>query len=1175
MSDFFSQFAATQANDLFERERPYERNFIERLFAPIQAPQEALLTFTLETGDGFQIQDIWKAVSQGARYFNPLSNERPQDVDEVRQMFFGDQADGFLKTASNVALTLLYDPLLFTGLLKGASALGKGGQAIASAGNILQKVVNPAETAIDAMRVASTQVLGPLAKTAAYRVLGAERAETFANTIMQNLVRRGYGVDEDLMAEVMKRDSNLFRWRDRTYQAISNSRALGGDEAQRLLSQALEADSVYARFSGDVLSRDQQRWLDTFDTRLERAGVDRDLFWQSYKEYRGIDDEIGTSLLEQGLIDSKQFNELRGTHLRRIYQLHENAAEYAKRIEDLHIPDVTVSFKAGLYEALNNFRADLGRWTRSATDATVDAKQVPLFGLGQTAGVRDVGQGGDALFGAARYIDETAEGRFNVRLFVDDLDEYVTKNSQLSINEVLAHVKDDMLAGATIPAPMWRELAENLTTTGIKRRRGSEYYSDMIRGWSNNPMVSWRTYQERLEVVAARENMPQEIREAMGEILEAAPRLASQTNEAGRLLETRRMFADLSGTKRINTEQMNVLQRAAQAGLDSTEGRALVEQVARQLELSVDELAPKLPSILEEGVGTKVGTFGTRWASLKPNQELGHTVRLPDTEGFGDMRGMWVKPQTAVLLRGMQGIDNLTNTNSKLWNKTGELLATLTSHFKMLKVVLDPTAQVRNLLGNAVLMDMSGTSPFRLDYIRGAVKELTDFARDGTMGKFMKLADEAGVNLFQRTFSKAELAQAAEQIARVSGDGKDWKGILGVFHKTLVQPGAKAVDIASRAFELNEGMFKMTVFMDRYQRLERGWVKAGKLLTPDVTQGFAKQAASIAEQALFNYQDIPFLVDFARKYGIVPFITFPFKAIPFVAETMYARPLRVLKYERLGDQLNAEFAGSSVDASREIEALPEHVRDALVLRLPFSDSQGRPQYLDLSYFLPWAVIGDLAKSARAGEGGGFREGVLTPPAMALVDALRYNKDSLGRPITDPKRSTAQNYQAIASYLWKFIAPPSFPGGTRADAIGRAMQAVATTDPQAHKWTGIVGRAWRGGPVFVEDDEKVLTASGFLPQSQGQMAAAEGPLGALGGFLAGVAMGGTSASDPAQAMSNTVAAYKANRAQAYQDIADIRSDPNLNITEKNKRIRRILDAMQQASQDTQARMSRLQ
>ena len=1161
--DFYSQMqlqAALNQDEEKEPDVPYERTFFERLFAPIQAPQEFLFGLTTNIADeGFQFQDIWDASTHAARYFNPWSNEKPVDVNDVREVFFGDSATGFLKTAENFAISMLFDPLLVTGGLK---AVGMSGRAL----NVAGKVLNPAEAAVDAMRVASTKVLGPLGRTAAYKVFGKERAEQWGRSLMQGLLRKHSGVTESLLQEAGARDAQIHQWLDDTFRVIDKASHLGDGSAQRLLTEALEAEEVFLKRTGRELTKDQARKFDTLAKKIEQAGIDKTLFWESYDNFRKIDDEIGMFLVDSGVLNAKQFEAMRGTHLRRIYQAYDNPLQYAKRVEDLNIPDVTKLHKKTLYDNLNKFREDLGSAMHSPT---VD--QTGMFSFEQMFDIPE---------SASRYFE--GNGRFHVKNFVDDLDDWLIQNPSKTVDEVMDHVNNVMLKGVNIPPEFNMNIGQYMDGT-IFTQKGSKHFADMLRSWARQPNYSFRVFNERLKVVSERSGISEEIRQALGEILEAGPRLVSETSEAGTLAANRMFQSKVAGQARLTYNDIDTLRKAKAAG-ERGAGFEMLENLAKKKRdegfenVTVEDLIDNIEDLIESGPGTAVGRKGSGWASVSENAAMGHTYRLPDTAGYGDLASMYVKPTDANVLRHMVGVREAVDEVDQIVQKHLNILQKWTSRFKTAKAVLDPVAQVRNFIGNAALMAMAGVSPLRVGLLRSAAKEIRHYAKTGEMGEMLKLADEAGVYIFQNTWSKAELGDLARRLASIPEHKDDWKNVyeaaVGVFNR--VDKGAS--QISSRMFDFQEKMFKLSVFTDRYKNLERQWVKTGKPLTDEMRKNFAKQAGALAERALFNYSDVPYYIDLVRKYGIIPFATFPFKAVPFVAEVMYEAPHRILRFPRAVEAWNEGMAGNSAELAQEIEALPEHVRNQLVLKMPFKDRNGRPLYLDLSYFMPWGVLKGIIETLTPSEGtggsaGGMRSGILTPPAVELLDAFRYGIDGLGNAIVKDGRSAAQNFRAMGNYLWQFIAPPSFPGGSRADSIGRAMQAVARSSPERVNWLEFLGRFNRG--FSPEAEENVFNQGGFVSQSQAQVGISDNPWAALTGAAIGQGVGGILlASDTDQAAFQTVASANYDRTQAYQTIADIQGNRNMSIREKNKRIQNILDDLERNSRLTSDRLNRL-
>src|SRR3990167_2713157 len=106
-----------------------------------------------------------------------------------------------------------------------------------------------------------------------------------------------------------------------------------------------------------------------------------------------------------------------------------------------------------------------------------------------------------------------------------------------------------------------------------------------------------------------------------------------------------------------------------------------------------------------------------------------------------------------------------------------------------------------------------------------------------------------------------------------------------------------------KAGELYQGMEQLSKMVKYADVLEKG--------------GTRQLAAQEAQKWLFNYQEVPKLIDFLRKspFG-APFITFTYKAIPRVAETLVNRPLALYKYNALFNAVNEtsrKFQGLSPD----------------------------------------------------------------------------------------------------------------------------------------------------------------------------------------------------------------------------------------------------------------------
>jgi hypothetical protein len=1103
--DFFSRFATGGQDFLsaggvqpLERVEPTQRNLLDRIFAPFEAPQQFLFGLTNEIGEeGFQIGDVGRAFKHGLHFANPFANVERISPEEVRQTFFGDDeeegAGRVFKGATNLAISLLYDPLLVAPIAKGLGLVGKTGQAARN----LERITNPAGAAlVESIGLAKRTVV-PAAGKAAEAVLGAERAENWGAVMSQWLVNRYAGLPDEMRKAVDLLDQGTMRWRTQAHKVLKNAEKLGGTPAQVLMAEALEDEAIWLARAGKD-SADALAQVSKFDKRLEEMGVSKDLFWDIYDQSRRLDDSIGTGLVNAGVIGGDEFSELRGKHLRRMFLATERPAEYIDRLEALNVPPSERFSIKQFQRGLNSIRSEL-----DATILSAPKGQGQLFDLGET------------LFGGNRYFRDGERTRFNVKAFTEDLNEWMTKNSSKSADDIFAHVQDEMLSGVAMPAEFWKNIGNHISGAFV-HVEGSQEWADKLRQWHYTPGFNWHSVNERLEVVAKRQDIPEEIRKALGEVLEFGPRIASEASDAGRLLETRKFLDNVAGIVRDPDDPTKILSRGGN----------------------------KIAFTAEQAAGQK------------------GLVRLQGKH-LGELDGMFVKPAVAQFLNHMEGVGNIANPSAKAWNAVGDFIRRAVGQFKIHKVILDPAAQVRNFIGNAVLMDMAGVSPFNIGRINKAVMELRDFGKTGNLGKYLQLAEDAGVTMFQHTFAREELQIIARHLGDdLAGDSHKTMNalqrVVGGFQETY----GRSVEYMGNLFEFEEKMFKLATFIGKYDEIIAPMLRRGKSITPDVQKHAAMQAGELAERALFNYADIPHLAKFARDYGVVPFITFPMKATSFVAKTLVEHPHRVLKYNRTVEGLN-EMAGSSEDTAREIAALPEHVRENLVIKMPFKDDSSRAQYLDLSYFMPWYVIQDLAQSmVPSGEGNPLpRDGMFTPPAMAVIDAFRRNEDSLGRPIITPDMSSTEKWGRMGEFLWQLWAPPDAPGGSRASSIGRAMQAVARNEAEPIRWLDALGAGFSLGG----SGDRALGRSGFMPTSQAQ-AQTGGATGAVLGGLAGLFAASTVASDAPQQAVNAMGKASNTATEIQRQMAQVRANRNLSPREKAIRIRRLLDQLQESREE---------
>lgn len=161
---------------------------------------------------------------------------------------------------------------------------------------------------------------------------------------------------------------------------------------------------------------------------------------------------------------------------------------------------------------------------------------------------------------------------------------------------------------------------------------------------------------------------------------------------------------------------------------------------------------------------------------------------------------------------------------------------------------------------------------------------------------------------------------------------------------------------------------------------------------------------------------------------------------------------RFWKYPIAAAGITAASAKALGMTSREVEAAqPDYMRSWVPGNyplMPWRDQHGRLQHLDLSYILPW---GDFTKMR-------FNQDDPTPPpilssggpATPFIEALMFNKSLFtGKEVWSPGMTPEQQAARIVDHIYKGLMPsfvPGIPGLT-----GSEVSMTAALDPQEWKY----------------------------------------------------------------------------------------------------------------------------
>lgn len=385
-------------------------------------------------------------------------------------------------------------------------------------------------------------------------------------------------------------------------------------------------------------------------------------------------------------------------------------------------------------------------------------------------------------------------------------------------------------------------------------------------------------------------------------------------------------------------------------------------------------------------------------------------IKLPDTKTLGPLAGRYVKSQI------YDEIQNITNFQKRFDSSFTKAMTT----WKFGKTALNPSSHFRNLMSNVIMADASGMNWARQsEMMPRAIDALIE--RKGLYTRAIKDGAISG------SFADSELKGLMDDLIKTQTEG-------GTIAEWTAKAAGTVANPAGSIYQSEEELFKMMKYIDE---LDKG--KSGL------------DAAKEAQKWMFNYNKVPPAIREMRKNPLgMPFITYPYKALPRIAESLKDNPMRLLKYEYLFRTIEAGSAATQgvtpeiMDGQKEIakKGSPLFTR---FLRLPYTNPNGHPFFLDLTYILPWGDIGEFGSFLGA-PSAVVPGGLLKPVAEVIFNQSLYSgkpiwgnkerfpsaKEGFEKPMTDDEGHLIG--QQIASHLIKSYMPSLTPGipGTKVE-----------------------------------------------------------------------------------------------------------------------------------------------
>ncbi|KKM75685.1 hypothetical protein LCGC14_1387740 [marine sediment metagenome] len=360
---------------------------------------------------------------------------------------------------------------------------------------------------------------------------------------------------------------------------------------------------------------------------------------------------------------------------------------------------------------------------------------------------------------------------------------------------------------------------------------------------------------------------------------------------------------------------------------------------------------------------------------------------LPDTKAYGALRGKFVYPtihsDVTALLRTKSDIEALYDTGIGTW--------------KLGKTVWNPAVHFRNMFSNSVLLDLSGLDHIQqAKYMGKALKHIRTNSKE---------YQEARRYFMRTTMVHGELLDDMLKGFKET-EGSGLRNIIGGLNKTV----SKASATPSQIYQAEEFTGKFIKYLEQREK--------GKSVI---------EAVQEANKWLFDYSDLAnWEKNIARR--VMPFYTFPRKAVPRVIEAAANRPLVLAKYPMIAKSLT-QYSLHKLDLTTKDYAtiekdLPQFMNQGSYVLMPYRDANGDLRFFDWTWNVPWGGLFEA-------EQRGLLKSVVTNPLAQIIFEIKENKSSwTGRKIWDdaipedkwtPAYRKEQNLKKML-YVWQALSP---------------------------------------------------------------------------------------------------------------------------------------------------------
>lgn len=489
---------------------------------------------------------------------------------------------------------------------------------------------------------------------------------------------------------------------------------------------------------------------------------------------------------------------------------------------------------------------------------------------------------------------------------------------------------------------------------------------------------------------------------------------------------------------------------------------------AKQLRLQADHMRPR-PDLAAKAraIADKMDSLANAaLAAVQRDVDLTDFEQIPDSARYGALRGLYVRKEIHEDLVGAYNFvdsSNMTGFAGVLERTFGQggALTKATQMWKTSKVALNAPSHIRNMVGNLMMLHLSGVPAYRLpDRLVMAINSVV------TKDRWYQIARKYGLE--EATFANRELMRVRDEWVRLQKTkGAPWNRALAML--------GQVTDTVGGIYQFEEALFKIMKLQDAMDR-----------------EGMSEADAMIeAHKWVFDYSLVPRWVRYLRNapFGL-PFLSYTYFAAPRLLETAVRRPWKFLPYIALMYALQEAFlhawGGDDDDVEQLKKSFPAWMNEkGSLMLLPYKDANGNWQVLDWGYMVPWGQFQDTAIQASHGN---LRQsadtlGILSGPIPDLVSVWQTGIDPFTqKPIAAPGDPPAQQVKSYLTYLWGMAAPGFI---TDTGALGKIKDAYSgKVNARTGEPAGTKGQAWGrlfGFNVYPVDPQATRETNLFFMQ----------------------------------------------------------------------------------------------